>query len=659
MKKLTLMILLSVAFGGLHSADAQIYVSLSPSPMYVGQSWTGVVAWVPDEYTICNPYQCLYGTYTVATGDFGTVVGEGVVNCQPCTTPCYSGASGGLFPGAITYNSVGTRTITIKLYSCIPPNAENIPFQFPANVLLASWSGTMVVLPQPIQPPTPSNPTPCTANKPVLIDPVAANLVTGGQIAADNDQLAGASAAVQGAAADGVTELLLQIPASNVGDGFGVQVLNENNQTDQVTNVGGLFPIGGVPDDPVDTLDVVAVDTSQGPMAFAAYVAPTNFCRGTQDASNVQRTITFQVACSGSNGTQVATTTSFLMRPPVLLVHGLWSNPSDTWKAFSPLNETNLDMWNILQQERADYSEAVYGVTGTSPSYVSPPSTYYANALGFAYNAPTVMGQIQKLLGDYENNQKAAAVQVDVIAHSMGGDIVRTIPTLAGFFCGDASCPGPIGANYNAGPIHKLITIGTPHQGTPLANDLLPGGLGDPNACVRSALRWAGDPAFQTVYIGGSPQDGAVGDLASAPADLPPTQPFPIGYLAGSTNSASLQNLNSPLSLSFDIGTGCSWAGSGLALELTPTLWNNVFGGAANDAIVPVSSQLNGKGSTGANTFQGVIHSPGIEVLNFAPPSEVDPSSGIPDAVINLLNESTTGPDFCTGCGGSGGGPAS
>jgi triacylglycerol esterase/lipase EstA (alpha/beta hydrolase family) len=49
-----------------------------------------------------------------------------------------------------------------------------------------------------------------------------------------------------------------------------------------------------------------------------------------------------------------------------------------------------------------------------------------------------------------------AAVQADVVAHSMGGDVARTMPTLA-TFTGQST--------YGLGPVHKLITIGTPHRG--------------------------------------------------------------------------------------------------------------------------------------------------------------------------------------------------
>ena len=132
------------------------------------------------------------------------------------------------------------------------------------------------------------------------------------------------------------------------------------------------------------------------------------------------------------------------------------------------------------------------------------------------------------------------------------------------------------------------------------------------------------------------------------------TIPFPTAYIAGSTEAPNLALLNLhksvgpiqvPANTSALIHDTC---GDGfndpLALNLTPTTWNQEFGGAANDGIVLVTSQLNGMPST--LTFSGVIHSPGFERLNFSPPAEVDSASGIPDAVVNLLNESVYGADF-------------
>jgi hypothetical protein len=44
----------------------------------------------------------------------------------------------------------------------------------------------------------------------------------------------------------------------------------------------------------------------------------------------------------------------------------------------------------------------------------------------------------------------------------------------------------------------------------------------------------------------------------------------------------------------------------------------------------------------------GVIHSSGLKDLDFNPPTELDPGSGIPGDLINLLNEAINGSDFFT-----------
>jgi hypothetical protein len=89
-----------------------------------------------------------------------------------------------------------------------------------------------------------------------------------------------------------------------------------------------------------------------------------------------------------------------------------------------------------------------------------------------------------------------------------------------------------------------------------------------------------------------------------------------------------------------------------LAQDLTPTGWYAVFG-QYNDAVVPLLSQLNG-GTAGPNTptLAGVMHSPGLESLDFLPPSELDPSSNVPEQVVFLLDEPPNGPDFQPSSGG-------
>lgn len=502
------------------------------------------------------------------------------------------------------------------------------------------WSATLaIVIPPPVQP-NPPDSTPCSVQGPFLIDPVASGLLSGNVVTQNAAAVAAATSPrfVSGAAADGVTQVIVEVPTGNAGDTVQLTVLNENGQTDTVANNGGLFLLGGTPGSASSSLKVTAQGTST-PMAYAVLLAPANYYRGTQDAATYQRALTLQAQCTNASGSPTtASKLMWTMRPPVLLVHGLWSSP-DAWNNFIPVN--NESLWALMHNETANYNVAVPGVTATSPSYLITPAVN-ANALGFAFNVQTVLNATQHLISDFEALYTVAAVQADVVAHSMGGDIARLMPSMT---TGPTPFASP--SNYGLGPVHKLITIGTPHQATPLAVDLLPSALGDSNACVRDVLATFSKPSFQTVTFGTATVNGAVGDIAAAPANLPATEPFPMAYLAGSTNAANLQNIDSTFSTSYWLRSGClTYFGSGLAYDLSPTLWNNVFGGAANDGVVPVSSQLNNTTSTTTNTFQGVIHSPGIEQLNFAAPSEVNPQSGIPDAVVNLLNEATNGSDF-------------
>ena len=69
-------------------------------------------------------------------------------------------------------------------------------------------------------------------------------------------------------------------------------------------------------------------------------------------------------------------------------------------------------------------------------------------------------GDIDHALASYRVRGLAAA-QVDLAAHGIGGLIARgyerTLRTLGRYATRD---------NYAAGPIHRLITIGTPHDGS-------------------------------------------------------------------------------------------------------------------------------------------------------------------------------------------------
>lgn len=480
-----------------------------------------------------------------------------------------------------------------------------------------------------------------TPSGPVLLDPVDSVFLRGTSITTNTDILADVGVPVTGVSADGITQAVVRIPANQAGESLTVAVQDENGNTGDVASNGGLFALGGSTQNAAATLNVNAVDTVDGPMAFAIYIAPFNFVRGQSDSGVATRNISLQVQSNDVQGFS-SSVNATVFRPPVVLVHGLWDNPG-SWGNFTPLVN---DPQGRFFVRTADYNVLVPGVTATNPSYSSSIvnlNNIHANALGFAYNAPSVDGQIRQYISDFKHANNIAAVQADVVAHSMGGDVSRTLALASGFKSDDT---------YGLGPIDKLITIGTPHLGSPLAIDLLQ----DANACVRRVLALKNNVSFVTVTTGGVTVNGAVGDLegdgfggalsGALTAFNGVQSPFPMALVSATENQANLSGLNCT--------GGCNaqnlrrlcgsnpFARDPLALALTPTGWPGVFG-QDSDAVVPLASQLNG--GTG-NPITGVIHSGGMIQLNFNGPTELDTTSNVPTQVINLLNEPSNGSDF-------------
>jgi len=473
-----------------------------------------------------------------------------------------------------------------------------------------------------------------TTGSAVLIDPVVAGLLNGDSVTTSAAAIAAATTGlVNGAAADGTTEIVLRIPASSSGQAFTVAVINDQGAASSSTaNDGGLMPLGGSAT-LASTLNVNAVAiTSTEAEAFAIYRAPVNFSRGTaSDNSATTRGVTLQITPAGSAATTIPVTVA---RPPVVLVHGLWGNAS-SFNNFTPLITSTL--FNV---SRAVYASAITGVTSTTPSFSkSVDSAIEANSLGFAYNAPGVLVQINNFIAAYRTSADVAAVKADIVAHSMGGDISRTMVPLTAYLSA---------GTFGAGPINKLITIATPHLGTPVAADL----LASNNTCARNVLASDGDIALQSVTISGKATDGAVYDLEGSgngsslsPALIALTpandQPFHTAYIAGIATSSNLSGLSCLFCNAEALRILCS--GNPLATDLTAAKWTTIYGTQSNDTIVPLDSALNNL--TGLQ-YSGVIHTAALETLNFKGPSVLDPASNISAEVINLLNEAPTGADF-------------
>jgi pimeloyl-ACP methyl ester carboxylesterase len=465
-----------------------------------------------------------------------------------------------------------------------------------------------------------------------LIDPVVAGLLSGSSVTTKTNAIALATTGlVKGAAADGTTQVILRIPASSAGQSLTVTVINDaGSPSNSVPNDGGVFALGGSPSSAASSLAVAAVATSAGAEAFAIYLAPVNFSRSSADNTLTTRRVTLQVSSPPSGITGNAGVT--VARPPVVLVHGLWGSAS-SFSNFTPLITDA-----IFDVNYATYDNAITGITSTTPSY-SKSSSIEANSLGFAYNAPSVLAQINNFIANYRTSANVASVKADIVAHSMGGDVARTIVLLANFLS-NATFP-----TFGAGPINKLITIATPHLGTPVAADL----LASNNACVRNVLAGDGDYALASITFSGQTADGAMEDLegngfgsslSPALAKLKPTQPFKTAYIAGIATSLNLNGLSCIFCNAQVMRTLCS--SNPLAQDLTATKWTTIYG-QSNDTIVPLDSALN---NLTGKQYSGVIHTAALETLDFKGPSVLDAASNISSEVINLLNEAPTGSDF-------------
>lgn len=131
-----------------------------------------------------------------------------------------------------------------------------------------------------------------------------------------------------------------------------------------------------------------------------------------------------------------------LYTPPVVLVHGMWSK-ADVWTEghfIETLKERGIT--NVHAADYREYSALTYAID-------NPESIYSRTA---------VKGAIRAALAQYRADS-IVATQVDIVGHSLGGLVSRSFSQQADF-----KIPG----NYNKGYFHKLITIGTPHRGSPL-----------------------------------------------------------------------------------------------------------------------------------------------------------------------------------------------
>jgi pimeloyl-ACP methyl ester carboxylesterase len=255
--------------------------------------------------------------------------------------------------------------------------------------------------------------------------------------------------------------------------------------------------------------------------------------------------------------------------PPVLLLHGIWSNGTA--------------MKNIKQSL---ITSQLY-----AKSQIANPD--YPNNVHFVDNVKNIRAEVKSLLKKAVE-EKVSAGKVDVVAHSMGGILTRLYYQNSLY--------------ENEKNIRKLITLNTPHSGSPVANLVMSSGFAP---LINSIGTWR---------IGASM--GALEDLQVNSSVIRQT-------LNGATISngtvynhaiftdKNLQIGQIDINPNFFLGFYSNPYGK-VVLKIYRHLCgyrpiNNcfkskIFSGEDNDLIVPISSQKGGISSTSRTYFSDISH---------------------------------------------------
>ena len=398
------------------------------------------------------------------------------------------------------------------------------------------------------------------------------DLLDGAEVATDPETLATGGGKLDGAAADGVTRVLLRTTVPSSGR-VEFSLVDASAPED-----GGLSQVGAA-----NRLDSVLVSTNQtaeGFQAFAVYLVPEEFNRG-GDQGRRERPIKFKARFIPDNGDEVESELPFkLVRPPVVLIHGLWSD-AGTWSfalATDPRFETTL----------ADYKSTHASRFSTN---LLVPSRYINEALS-------------KL-----RNQRIAVTQADLGGHSMGGILSRNHIGRSNY---------ERNTNFDEGDVNKLVTLNTPHTGSPLGNVLV---------ALRSIL-----PQFildQLREFNKAIDEGAIDDLAKGSAAINAIRqtPVPSHALVGIGGS----------DLAGDALTLVP-GGLGIIFKILNFLDDNtdIFAGIQHDLIVGRSSQEGGLPPSARTVFDGLgsIH------------TAVTGNAGYSQKIIDLYNTATDTSSF-------------
>ncbi|MEP0944531.1 MAG: anthrax toxin-like adenylyl cyclase domain-containing protein [Rhizobiaceae bacterium] len=265
-----------------------------------------------------------------------------------------------------------------------------------------------------------------------------------------------------------------------------------------------------------------------------------------------------------------------LARPPAVLVHGLFSDPVQTWAerydggesmvslleraGFLPFlvnyqnsngTELTAPKGEYIEPDDAEDTSWLLGANSTFNSnrrvvWDSPLSTYKDQTLDYGYalddaiplrlsSSPRLrIGGIKQALNHYRNELSIASTQAIVVGHSMGGLLTR-------IWASKKYNPTYERAeNFGKGDIDRILTLNTPHFGSELME--LKDAVAKASIGKETWFEWGKRSLVKTVlwwYL--DPERGAIRDLRTTSKALVNIGKTQIPSFAIATNASSAE----------------------------------------------------------------------------------------------------------------------
>jgi len=278
----------------------------------------------------------------------------------------------------------------------------------------------------------------------------------------------------KGVAADGVARILIKVRHVNGSaiNSATIQLQDKDGKTTPPSSLLGkvMSVSDSLSDEANFATEKQITSTKHFNDYWFWYVAPDNFAEnGNSDAYAYSNSRIVQALITADDGSTYPLPIE-IVRPPLMMVHGIGSDNScfknfnysyNSTKVFYTDKQTDGYVYTNLFKQR-------YAI-----NLANNEGSFYLNATMLLSNnskPDNFKGNISAL-----REQGYACNQVDYVCHSMGGCVMRqAIQNYSSYFTK---------SNYTKGFIHKAITIDTPHNGSPIADaftELIPRISSDP-----------------------------------------------------------------------------------------------------------------------------------------------------------------------------------